>query len=76
MSGIDKVIAKAGGVKPLADYLGIRTQAIYLWKRKGYVSAERALELERAYKVPRLELMRPDLVESLTNAKRPRRRRR
>ena len=66
MTGIQKVVDMAGGVKPLAEFLGISTQAIYLWLGKGYVSAARALELEGLYGVSRLELVRPDLAKLLS----------
>lgn len=62
MSGVQKVIDMAGGVKPLANYLGITTQAIYLWLRDGFVSAPRALELEELYGVPREDLLKPELA--------------
>jgi len=64
-SGIEQVVYIAGGAKPLAEYLGISTQAVYLWLSKGHVSAARALELEGLYGVSRLELVRPELAAIL-----------
>jgi hypothetical protein len=65
LRGIDKVVDMAGGATPLAKYLKISTQAIYLWQAKGYVSAARALELEELYGVSRLELVKPELAKLL-----------
>ncbi len=56
-SALKEAVAKAGGGAALADFLGIRPQAVNNWRR---CPAERVLEVERASGVHRSRL-RPDL---------------
>lgn len=48
---------KAGGIQNLADALGIRRQAFYMWEK---VPAERVIPIEQATGIPRQKI-RPDL---------------
>ena len=68
-SALQKAIAMAGGVVPLADKLGITNQAVSKW---GRVPAERVLEVERITGVSRYDL-RPDIY-GCEPPERPRRR--
>lgn len=52
-----KAIEKSGSVTALAEYLGIKSQAVSQWRR---APAKRVLDIERASGVSRHEL-RPDL---------------
>lgn len=56
-NGLQAAIEKAGGVKNLADQLGVHRSAVYQWDQ---VPPLRVLEVERLTGVPRHEL-RPDL---------------
>ena len=62
MTGIKKAIDIAGGANPLADKLGVSHQAVYVWLRKGWVPAQRALEIEKMFDIPRVELFKPELA--------------
>jgi len=53
----DRVVATAGGWRPLARKLGIRMQSIQMWTR---IPAERVIQIEAVTGIPREEL-RPDL---------------
>lgn len=58
MIEIVRTAAKAaGGINALADRLGIKRQAFYMWRR---VPAERVLDIEAATGVSRHDL-RPDI---------------
>ena len=61
MTGIEKAIDKAGGASPLAAKLGVSHQAVYVWLRNGWVPSKRAIELERLFDIPRVELFKPEL---------------
>ncbi|MCU0807930.1 MAG: helix-turn-helix domain-containing protein [Candidatus Contendobacter sp.] len=64
MNPLQQSIAAAGGMKPLAQRLGVRYQAIQQWRRRGRPPAERCLEIERLTGVSRYEL-RPDIYGPL-----------
>jgi DNA-binding transcriptional regulator YdaS (Cro superfamily) len=66
MTGIDKIIELAGGPLALAEQLGVTHQAVYNWRKRGYVPASRAMELEKMYDVQREELVSPALLALLT----------
>jgi DNA-binding transcriptional regulator YdaS (Cro superfamily) len=62
MTGIKKAIEMAGGANPLAAKLGVSHQAVYVWLRNGWVPAQRALEIEKLFDIPRADLFKPELV--------------
>ena len=57
-SAIDMAIEKAGGMRPLAEAIGVTYQAIQSWRTR--IPAERVLAVESATGIPR-EQLRPDL---------------
>ena len=67
MTGIKKAIEMAGGANALATKLGVTHQAIYTWVRRGWVPAQRALQIEIIYDVPRGDLFKPELAALLAS---------
>ncbi len=67
MTGIKKAIELAGGANALATKLGVTHQAIYTWVRRGWVPAQRALEIEGLFDIPRVELFKPELSALFTS---------
>jgi hypothetical protein len=65
IDAINRAIAKGGGIVRFARSMGVSHQAVYAWKRRGWVPVEKAVVIEAAYGVPRDELMSPDLVRAL-----------
>jgi DNA-binding transcriptional regulator YdaS (Cro superfamily) len=57
---VQQAIDRAGGMRTLAEKIGIRYQAVQKWRRTGKVPAERVLAVEEATGVSRYDL-RPDL---------------
>lgn len=62
MTGISKAVEAAGGVRLLAEKLGVTRQAVFKWHQRGWVPLARALEIERVYGVPRQQLVKPDIA--------------
>lgn len=62
MTGIQKAIDIVGGANQLAEKLGVSHQAVYVWLRKGWVPAQRAIEIEKLFDIPRAELFKPQLA--------------
>jgi DNA-binding transcriptional regulator YdaS (Cro superfamily) len=62
MTGIQKAIDIVGGANALAAKLGVSHQAVYVWLRKGWVPSQRALEIEKLFDIPRVELFKPELA--------------
>lgn len=62
MSPVERAVRAAGGQGALARAVGVSTQAVHQWVKKGHVPAERVLAVEAAVggKVTRHEI-RPDL---------------
>jgi DNA-binding transcriptional regulator YdaS (Cro superfamily) len=67
MTGIKKAIELAGGANALATKLGVTHQAVYTWVQRGWVPAQRALQIEDAYDVPRGDLFKPELAALLAS---------
>ena len=68
---ISTLIERAGGVKTLSEAMGISTQAIYNWRMRGWVPADKALLCEELYEVPRETLVRPALAAFLVTPYKP-----
>lgn len=60
MNPLKQSIAAAGGMKALAEKLGVRYQAIQQWLARGRPPAERCLAIEKFTGVSRYDL-RPDV---------------
>ena len=67
MTGIKKVIELAGGANALAAKLGVTHQAVYAWVQRGWVPAQRAIEIEKLFDVPRGDLFKPELAALLAS---------
>lgn len=55
---VQRAIARAGGMRPLANAIGVTYQAIQAWRKR--IPAERVFDVELATGIPKEEL-RPDL---------------
>jgi len=72
MTALDQAIEKAGGRVPLAKALGVTRQAVYSWRKQGWVPVPRAIEIEDKFGVGRMRLIKPELhaiVSALTEAR-------
>lgn len=67
MTGIDRAIEAAGGVLPLAKLLKVSHQVVYHWQKRGWVPAERALQIEARFKIPRAKLVNAKLAKLFTH---------
>jgi len=65
IAAINLAITKGGGIVRFAKSMGVSHQAIYAWKRRGWVPVEKAVVIEAAYGIPRDDLMSPGLVRAL-----------
>jgi hypothetical protein len=65
IEAINLAISKGGGIVRFAKSMGVSHQAVYAWKRRGWVPVEKAVVIEAAYGIPRDDLMSPDLVRAL-----------
>jgi transposase-like protein len=65
IEAINLAIAKGGGIVRFAKSMGVSHQAVYAWKRRGWVPVEKAVVIEAAYGIPRDDLMSPTLVRAL-----------
>ena len=72
MTALDQAIDKAGGRVPLANALGVTRQAVYGWRKQGWVPVPRAIEIEDKFGVGRMRLIKPELraiVSALTTTR-------
>lgn len=65
-SGIDRAIEAAGGALALARLLKVTHQAVYEWKKRGWVPPERALQLKDRFKIPVSKLVNPKLAKLIS----------
>lgn len=55
-------VEAAGSQVALASFLRVSEAAVSGWVRRGWVPAQRAVELERKYGVPRAQMLDPKLL--------------
>lgn len=65
MTPINKALTAAGGADRLASALGVSRQFIYKARKRGWVSPERAAQIEELYGIPKASLMDPRLVKAV-----------
>ena len=65
-SGLERVIDAAGGVQKLARAMGISTEAVYSWQRRGFAPTERLAELVQLYGVCPSSIINPKHASVLT----------
>ncbi len=58
-------IDRAGGIGPFKVALGVTHQAVYSWKKRGYVPVDKALVIERLFATPREDIVHPDVALAL-----------
>jgi len=66
INAVDLAITAAGSQVKLAEALGVKQQAISIWRRRGWAPVARAQEIEAHYGIPRAQLLKPrlrDLVD-------------
>ncbi|QDH50411.1 hypothetical protein [Caulobacter phage KcrB] len=66
VNGVEKAIENAGGAQQFAARLGVSHQAVYQWRKKGWVPTKRVLQVEKLFGVEREELAGPHLLRILT----------
>lgn len=62
-NGVEAAIKAAGGATALAKKLKVTHQAVYNWKRNGWVPLDRALAIEKRFKISRKKLVSPKLAK-------------
>jgi hypothetical protein len=65
IEAIDEAITKGGGIIKFAKAMGVTHQAVYNWRKRGWVPPERAVIIEAIFKIERDRLMNPNLVRAL-----------
>lgn len=66
---LDTAIEQAGGIMAFRRDLGVTHQAVYAWKKRGYVPLDPALAIEQRYGVPHLSLVSPVLRRRLVQSR-------
>jgi transposase-like protein len=65
IAAIDLAIERGGGIVRFAKGMGVTHQAVYNWRKRGWVPPERAVVIEAVFAIPRADLMNPDLVRAV-----------
>lgn len=65
IAALDIAVERGGGIVRFARSMGVTHQAIYHWKRRGWVPADRAAVIESVFGIAREELMEPALAALL-----------
>lgn len=66
LAAMDEAVQKGGGIVAFARSMGISHQAVYHWRRRGWVPIERAIAMEAVFGIERERLMHEDLVRALS----------
>lgn len=65
VAAIDEAIDKADGIVRFSRAMGVTHQAVYSWRKRGWVPPDKAVVIEAIFKIHRDRLMNPDLVRAL-----------
>lgn len=71
IAALDTAIERAGGIVRFRTALGLTHQAVYHWKRRGWVPLDKALIIERLFLVPREDMIEPRLREAMNTPYQP-----
>jgi hypothetical protein len=63
---LDRAIEAGGGVISFAKKMGVTHQAVYHWKKRGYVPFDKAAKVQNLFGEPMLNLVREDVATALT----------
>lgn len=66
ISAIDAAIERAGGIMKFCSQMRVTHQAVYSWRKRGWVPPERAVVMEAIFGIDRNTLMNPDLVRVIS----------
>lgn len=69
MTGIDRCVTAAGSQLLVAEALDITQQAVHMFVKQGYFPIDRAIQAQRIWAVPFVELVRPDIAEAIRAVK-------
>jgi len=65
VEAIDLAIDRGGGIIKFSKAMGVTHQAVYNWRKRGWVPPNRAVTIEAAFKIDRRRLLKPSLVAAL-----------
>jgi transposase-like protein len=65
IAALDEVIKRGGGIVAFSRRMGVTHQAIYRWKKRGWVPLERAVAIDATFNVERDRLIAPRLAWAL-----------
>jgi hypothetical protein len=63
---LNRAIATGGGAMAFARAMGVSHQAVYHWKKRGYVPFDKAAKVQALFGEPMLDLVREDVAAVLT----------
>lgn len=65
IAALDEAIKRGGGIVAFSRRMGVTHQAIYSWRKRGWVPLERALAIEAIFGISRERLIAPRLAWAL-----------
>lgn len=66
VAALDLAIDRGGGIIKFCQRLNISHQAVYNWRKRGWVPPERALVIEAVFGISRTDMMNPDIVRAVS----------
>jgi DNA-binding transcriptional regulator YdaS (Cro superfamily) len=66
LTGIALAVRQAGTQGRLAQLVGVSQQAVSQWVEQGWVPLRRAEQIERAFSIPRVQLLDPAIIQLVT----------
>ena len=67
IAALDEAVRRAGGIVKFSKAMGVTHQAVYHWRKRGWVPLERAIVIDTIFKVDRDSLINPQLAQALSN---------
>jgi transposase-like protein len=67
IAALDLAIERGGGIVKFTKAMNVTHQAVYNWRKRGWVPPERALAIESIFGIERSQLMNPDLVRAISS---------
>lgn len=66
IAAIDLAVERGGGIVRFAKAMGVSTQAVYHWKRRGWAPLDKAVVIETIFGIARDDLINPDILSALS----------
>lgn len=71
IKALETAIERGGGIVRFSKAINVSHQAVYHWKKRGWVPLDKALVIEKVFSVPREDMIEPGLRDAIATPYQP-----